>query len=377
MAGVINPAIATQATMIDLSRRFDAPDDGTTPQDLVRMAQYLGVDLVHRETVPYPYITLVDYESLPREFRSQDRMGIAHWIVRLDDTTYYDPYWWTATQVGPRAATRGVLDAAERNARRRVSRLPLPCRVGFASPPGTGAVAVAVATTATKEEAMKRISKGANLRTRAIELTAELAPKTRSEGELTRIAWIAAGTEVTELRRVGSWSEVALHLDSGRRVGQGYVHASLLASPAAPIAQPPVVVAARPRVGVSILDQHHIANALDGLDVLIMNGIQECRNYKRRWPNANVLCRRFLDHGGSLTDPYSPAMRELHTVGDGVIVVSPHNECDHGHCYHTESDVAMRADFDAKMATECRKHGTLYAGMSVSMGVPDFTRPEV
>ena len=115
LTGSVNPALATAETVTDLSKRFDVAQDGTTARDLVRMGEYLGVELVADTAAPFPCISLVDYKALPRRY--QVNGDFAHWIVRLSDTVYHDPLY-----RGDRGAnivtTKAVLDVAEQAARR-------------------------------------------------------------------------------------------------------------------------------------------------------------------------------------------------------------------------------------------------------------------
>jgi hypothetical protein len=84
------------------------------------------------------------------------------------------------------------------------------------------------------------------------------------------------------------------------------------------------------------------------------------------------MYRRFVPHSSDTTTDAKVFSQE-HTIGMGIIFVCPMNECDHGNCWHNEDDFKRRAELDVANAIECRKHGTLYAGMSTSMGVQDFT----
>jgi len=105
-------------TLSQLAAKYDPQDDGTISSQLataLRIEAALTSILSNSlSTNPYPFIMLVNYASLPIENRS-DKSGrtFLHWIVRLSDTTYHDPYWWDSRGANL-IATKPQLDAASR-----------------------------------------------------------------------------------------------------------------------------------------------------------------------------------------------------------------------------------------------------------------------
>jgi hypothetical protein len=152
LAGEDRPEIVTPQTVTALSRRFDANETGTTPDDVVAMLKWLGVDAEIVRDTRYPCISLVDYRSLP--VRSQPHIqklnprtgkwywfdDFAHWILRMSDTEYHDPLWHGDLGAN-RTATKAELDAAELAARRWITSKPVPIRIAkkqnMATPPQT------------------------------------------------------------------------------------------------------------------------------------------------------------------------------------------------------------------------------------------------
>ena len=92
-----------------LPRGIDAEDDGTTATELAGMLEKLGCTPVISPDAAYPYIALVDYAALPVVQRyDQSGRTFGHWIVRLSDTAYHDPY----HTHGWQTASKDTLDAA-------------------------------------------------------------------------------------------------------------------------------------------------------------------------------------------------------------------------------------------------------------------------
>lgn len=105
---------AMNVSVAEWSRKYDPADDGTTSATLQTILRIEAGLTPISGTVAYPYIQLVDYATLPILNRS-DQSGdtFLHWIVRLGDTTYHDPYHFT-NRGANLSAPRAVLDAARR-----------------------------------------------------------------------------------------------------------------------------------------------------------------------------------------------------------------------------------------------------------------------
>ena len=74
------------------TRSLDPKDKGTDSQDLGKMLTSLGLTPTFANNAQYPYIELVRYLGLPAQNRLVPDADIWHWIVRMSDTTYHDPY---------------------------------------------------------------------------------------------------------------------------------------------------------------------------------------------------------------------------------------------------------------------------------------------
>jgi hypothetical protein len=116
------------------ARSIDLADDGTTPQDLGGMLSQLGLTPAFGGAAQYPYIELVQYALLPPENRLVTNKDFLHWIVRLDDTTYHDPYH-SGTNGANLKASKDVLDAAEAGAHNRVGVAERPSPDGVSVTP--------------------------------------------------------------------------------------------------------------------------------------------------------------------------------------------------------------------------------------------------
>ena len=84
--------LALTATVNYWSHVIDAQQDGTTVSNLRDMALQLGGHPESGANTPAPWIQLVRYSALPREFQNVAYLGgtFLHWIVRENDS-YYDP----------------------------------------------------------------------------------------------------------------------------------------------------------------------------------------------------------------------------------------------------------------------------------------------
>lgn len=96
------------------SRRLDAEDDGTTPENLFKVLAYYGLVGRSGRASAFPYVYLVDYGRLPKQLRLDKRDGLTfwHWIVRTSPGTYSDPYHWTARDGADIQIAPSLLDAA-------------------------------------------------------------------------------------------------------------------------------------------------------------------------------------------------------------------------------------------------------------------------
>jgi hypothetical protein len=394
LAGVVRPEIVNYTMLTTLSLRYNANDRGTGPLQLLQMGAYLGVPFVWRTSAAYPYITLVDAMSLPAANRWRSVTRIAHWILRIDDETYHDPYWPDIRGAFKRAP-RAVIDAAELAARKYVTRLGLPCRVGLAkpvaiAPPAAGAPPVAITPaallSAVTPTMTKFKSRGVNLRTRPIALTKDLAPADKTEGELTRIAWIARDAEVDVREVVNGWANVDL-ANNGRAVATGVALASLLAPVTAPQPEPTPTPTPEPvptetplgdfKLGINVLMNTSYARAeaeRGGEYFLVMDDFGGAEALKRAHPNAIVQVRRYFPQNFFLSA--DQVLQGLEGAQHGALVYTGFNEADQGGQDGDELRTRARIDIAVARKIKERNPGAIYAAGTFSMGTPDFTNPE-
>lgn len=145
------------------------------------------------------------------------------------------------------------------------------------------------------------------------------------------------------------------------------------------VVDPPIERPRTVRVGVSVLNAHHLLEPAYRAGIrsfLIMNGIGTARAFKAAHPDATVMYRKFMNHGRYLPDVNGGEMRELQTIGGGIILMTPCNEQD---IWPNSSpdEIKARAAFDTAMAIECAKYGTLYAAGGFAVGNPDYTNPAI
>ena len=132
-----------------------------------------------------------------------------------------------------------------------------------------------------------------------------------------------------------------------------------------------------PKLGISVLVNHHLLEPAYQAGIrafLIMEGLLAAVEFKQKHPDAVVMYRRFLPHGGGI--PEARLFSGETKMGNGVVFVSPLNECD-SFCYGSPAEIEQRARFDVTLGEMCRQHGTLYAAGGFSMGTPDFTNAAI
>lgn len=207
-----------------------------------------------------------------------------------------------------------------------------------------------------------------------------LTPTTTSNDNI--IGVIPSGARV-DGEKVGDWINV--RLTPGQvRIGDvaltpsvvttfaGYASAQYMRAVTQPPTPPPRVA-----MGVSVLISHNLLQTAydQGCRAfLIMEGLVTAVQFKIGHPDAVVMYRRWLPHGSGIPDP--AAFSGEARMGNGVVFVTPLNECDN-YCYGSPGEIEERAKFDAALGAMCKQHGTIYAAGGFSMGTPDFTSPAI
>jgi hypothetical protein len=363
LTGSVDPALATAATVTDLSKRFDVAQDGTTARDLVRMGEYLGIDLVADTSAPFPCISLVDYKMLPRKYQVNGDFG--HWIVRLSDTVYHDPLY-----RGDRGAnivtTKAVLNAAEQAARRWSSTIPNRVRLK---------------TTMTQTSGKALITATERFRVRS-------APST-SSGTLTGY-WLQPGQLFDVLGTTTAerytWGKVSVTAGSVV-VGDGWVRGDgwrFVNTPTPPQPQPPTPVQdwqhAKYLLGVSCLndgDAGMDALARGCRSVLFMDNLMGAAAAARQYPDAIIAARFWFQNAPD------PAWLADH-AGAGLANIPSNmwttcaNECD-WICYGTPDELRRRFEYERAFcnAMWAKNPSRKLVIGEFSHGTPDITNPAI
>jgi len=343
-------------TVTELSKKYDAPDDGTTPANLALALKDLGLTAVPKATL-YPFIQLVQYDKLPKALRydKRDKVLLAngrpmlHWIQRLDDEAYHDSY-----HVGGNGAnlksTKAILDAAE---------VAKDSRVGIVERPSEPTMTKATVKTEVRVRIGPEVS------------DATWTPLALKEGQT------LDGTVQGDFFKYTD-SRFVVYNKAGQRIDALYSAIKYGATQYLTVASdPPPPAPSNFKLGVSVLHAHHLLEPAYQAGVrcfLIMDGILAAVQFKRAHPDAVVMYRRFLDHGAGIPNP--AAFSAEAAMGNGIVFVSPLNECDNW-CYGSPGEIQARAIFDSQLAAMCKANGTIYAGGGFSMGTPDFTRADI
>ncbi len=334
-------------TVTEMSKKYDAPDDGTTPANLALALKDLGLTPVPK-AAKYPFIQLVYYAKLP--FKLDPNDTFLHWIVRLSDTEYHDPYWWGSDGANLKS-TKAILDAAE---------VAKDSRVGIVERPTESTMTKATVKTEVRVRIGPEVS------------DATWTPLALKEGQVLDGTVQGDFFKYTDPRFV-------VYNKAGQRVDALYSAIKYNGLQYLAVASDPPIVPPTSsfKLGVSVLHAHHLLEPAYQAGIrcfLIMDGVLAAKQFKAAHPDAIVMYRRFLDHGSGIPDP--KAFSAEAALGNGIVFVSPLNECDNW-CYGSPGEIQARANFDAALAAMCKANGTIYAGGGFSMGTPDFTRADI
>lgn len=356
--------LAASETVTKWSRKIDPTQDGTTPANLAAMLKELGATPVVGTAATYPYIELVRYENLPSPLQWVTYRGhkFLHWIVRTSDTTYLDPLF-PQGQGGPFTSTKATLDKAEISAAVRVA-----IQEKYEAPKPMAPVEAKVITEV-------------RVRTAPTVSEATWTPLALREGETVKGEVVNGWLKYTNPQFV-VYDKAGTRLDALYSVlKQGATE--YIRVPSSPVPQPPPVVVPPPaskgkfQLGPSVLISHHLlepAYQAGCRAFLIMEGLLAAVQFKQAHPDALVMYRKYIGRGYSIPDPQ--LFRGEAKMGNGVVFVTPLNECD-GPCYGSPGEIEQRAKFDTALGQMCRDNGTIYAAGGFSMGTPDFTRPDI
>ena len=345
------------------AQKIDASDDGTTAAELAWMLRGLGLTPVVNQVLEYPYIALVDYAQLPKANRiDQTGRTFAHWVVRLSDTTYHDPYHWS----GPQVTTKAILDVAVLVGAQKYWRNVI-LKLGILE--GMMATKMVVDS-----------PDGLNVRA-----WGGVAPNNK-------IGWLAQGEEVVITEEASGWKKIAL-MDTARGSKvNGWVSGQYLKAVDAPVQEPaPSPVPApnpiptpgpsqgegrKPLLGFNVLNRHEevaLPLAKKGCRYFnVLDNVGFASHLKDLYPDAVVSVRRYWNHALPNVDGYLAAMDGCRDKR--LIYLGPNEADEAGQDY---VGITRRFEWEKGIAQKLHEMGCVYAGGGFSMGTPDFTDREI
>lgn len=337
------------------SKRIDPTDDGTTINDLLGMLRALGLTPVLNAALEYPYIALVDYAQLPKANRiDQTGRTFGHWVVRLSDTGYHDPYHARGGQV----TTKAILDVA--------------INIG-ATKYWRGTILKLGILEGMMTKKMTVDSPG-GLNVRA---WAGVAPNNK-------IGLLADGDEVVVIGEdVNGWKKIALVDNAKGSKVSGWVSGQYLKNAGAAHPQPVPVVTPTPnpsqreggvRLGVNVLNDF---GALREAEVsgckfcMVMDGVSEAVNFARAHPDGYAMLRRYVGNSHWGAGDFFDGLGIAPDMPKNLIVTL-FNEADTWGFQTDQLEQRMRVETEFVRLARARGFEGIIALGTFSMGTPQF-----
>jgi len=330
------------------ARQIDAEDNGTTANELAAMLKKMGCDPILSPVAPYPYIALVDYAVLPTAQRyDQSGRTFGHWIVRLSDTEYHDPY---ATH-GNQTADAATLDAA--------------IEAGAEKYWGGFVTKVGIKDAPQEKMMIKMVvsnTGGAGVNIRATPYVT--APK---------IGVFAEGDEVvpTPPKEQGGWTQVQLLKSQTGSWASAWVKSDYLAHANAPLPAP----TPRPLlVGVNVItDTGALAEAERAgcKFALVMGANREAADFARNHPDGYCMSRVYIGNSRWTADDF---IRALGVSADmpSNLVLTLFNEADSWGSSPRELEERMRVEVEFVRKARSLGCKSIIALGTFSVGNPQF-----
>jgi hypothetical protein len=348
-------------TITDWSKRFDAADDGTTAEQVRAMLSECGLATTVGFAAAYPYIALVSYQLLPPSNRMVTNKEFAHWIVRLSDTTYHDPYH-QGSNGANKSADKAALDKAE---------ISTAARTGLVIKLGG-------------EPLLDRKTK--------LFLRLRSTPTDTIGGNI--LGDVAKGTIVRPLEAQadaagrGRWLRVAMPVPNMVRDENVTVPLTLdgwlaewLTDPVAitpPVVVPPPTSTPSPvpptagdfRLGLNVLS--NVGPAMEEARrgctfFLVMDSFMGATQIKQAYPKATVIVRRWWQSRPTVEQ----CIAGLEGASSPGLIYTGTNEADV--MGQSGQGLIDRAKFDVEVARRVRQiSGATYAAGTFSVGCPDF-----
>lgn len=328
------------------ARQIDAEDNGTTANELAAMLKKMGCDPILSPVAPYPCIALVDYAMLPVAQRyDQSGRTFGHWIVRLSDTEYHDPY----AAHGNHVADAATLDTA--------------IRTGAGKYWGGFVVKVGIRDTARSLPAALIVTG-----------TDGMGVNVRASGAINaqKIGVMGEGRAMTVVEEQSGWSRIQL-VDEPPSWAKGWVKSDYLA---ARTAQPAPVVAA-PRkvlVGVNVItDTGALAEAERAgcKFALVMGANREAADFARNHPDGYCMSRVYIGNSRWTADDF---IRALGVSADmpSNLVLTLFNEADSWGSSPRELEERMRVEVEFVRKARAMECKAVIALGTFSVGNPQF-----
>ncbi|MFZ1794494.1 MAG: SH3 domain-containing protein, partial [Anaerolineae bacterium] len=328
------------------ARQIDAEDNGTTANELAAMLKKMGCDPVLSPVAPYPYIALVDYAVLPAAQRL-DTSGrtFGHWIVRLSDTEYHDPY----AAHGNQVADAATLDTA--------------IRTGAGKYWGGFVVKVGIRDTARSLPAALIVTG-----------TDGMGVNVRASGTINaqKIGVMGEGRAMTVVEEQSGWSRIQL-VDEPPSWAKGWVKSDYLA--ANPTRPAPVEAAPRKiLVGVNVItDIGALAEAERAgcKFAMVMGANREAADFARNHPDGYCMLRADLGQGRWGADDF---IRALGVSADMPpnLVLTLFNEADSWGSSPREMEERMRVEVEFVRKARAMECKAVIALGTFSVGNPQF-----
>ena len=329
-------------TVTELSKKYDPTDDGTTPANLVQALKDFGLTGIPK-AAQYPYIELVYYAKLP--FKLDPNGTFLHWIVRLSDTEYHDPYWRGSAGANLKT-TKAMLDAAEVTAN---------SRVGIVERPSEPTMTKATVITEVRVRIGPEVS------------DATWTPLALKEGQQ------LDGTVQGDFFKYAD-SRFVVYNKAGQRVDalysaikhNGIQYLTLASDPQ------PIPANAPPALGLNTIYYHRTVDDAYPLGCrwfVICDGNLAAVQMAQRYPDAMIIYRRVVMPRVDVNTAVQLLEINKNFKYPPNLIFTCFNEADNGIDQNGE-DLKYRLTVDRQLNKICRDAGAKYAFGSFSMGTP-------
>jgi len=367
---------------------IDPEDNGTTAAQLADLLKRFQLTPVVGMAAIYPYIALVEYNRLPLANRSdQSGKTFAHWIVRLSDDTYSDPYHYGTAGANLKASAVVLNDAMGAAAQKYIAAKTVQ-KVGIVERPKEAQAVTP--TNATIKAVSWNVRRGPTTQAESLGVltkgdTVTVAGVTQaSDGQWYAIPLQAGGVTIKQASDEKTPTIVYMRSDG---------FATSTSTPPTPTPQPtPTIPATSAR---SLLGVHQLADqqradeaAAKGADFVMVfddavHAYQLAQKYPsktfmhRRWTGTAALSATELLKQHGIDVPNILAGRQ--PKSDSRVWLRGYNENDASGYDSSPAGIRKRGAFDleaANLVRQCAPNSKWVAG-GWAHGNPDFTNEDV